>query len=150
MPTLQTCHGQTSRLASILHSRLDRNTTATPSNYIVRTLPPLPRNWKDLETHQFGLEFKAAACKEYSDLDRKGTFQTVQILEATRHFIILVMWVFTYKFDTDGYLVKFKARLVVRRDLQPTTRQDNYAATLATRVFRCLIAIAAQFDLDIR
>lgn len=53
------------------------------------------------------------------------------------------MWVFTYKFDKDGYLVKFKARLVVCGDLQPTTGQDNYAATLAARVFRCLIAIAA-------
>ena len=63
--------------------------------------------------------------------------------------MIPVMWVFTYKFDTDGFLDKFKARLVVRRDLQPITGQDNYAATLAARVFRCLIAIAAQFDLDI-
>ena len=58
------------------------------------------------------------------------------------------MWVFTYKLDKDGYLDKFKARLVARGDLQPTTEQDNYAATLAARVFRCLIAIAAQFDLD--
>jgi hypothetical protein len=59
------------------------------------------------------------------------------------------MWVFTYKFDTDGFLVKFKARLVVRGDLQPASDKDNYAATLAARVFRSLVAITAQFDLDI-
>jgi hypothetical protein len=58
------------------------------------------------------------------------------------------MWVFTYKFDTDGYLTKFKARLVVRGDRQPPTGKDNYAATLAARVFRFLMAIAAQFDLE--
>jgi hypothetical protein len=108
-------------------------------------LPPVPRNWKDLEKHQFGLEFKAAAQKEYSNLDRRGNFWTVTIPKG--HFVIPTMWVFTYKFDKDGYVTKFKARLVVRRDLQPSTDQDSYAATLAARSFRCLIAIAAQFNL---
>jgi hypothetical protein len=59
------------------------------------------------------------------------------------------MWVFTYKFDTDGYLAKYKARFVARGDLQISTFSDTYAATLAARVFRTLIAIAAHFDLDI-
>jgi len=27
------------------------------------------------------------------------------------------MWVFTYKFDENGYLYKYKTRLVVRGDL---------------------------------
>ena len=59
------------------------------------------------------------------------------------------MWVFTYKFDEDGYLLKYKARLVVRGDLQAAKDQDTYATTLATRVFRALMAIAAYFDLEI-
>jgi hypothetical protein len=63
----------------------------------------VPHTWKELETHQFGLEFKAAAHKEYSDLDRKGTFRTVPAEEVKRHFVIPVMWVFTYKFDKDGF-----------------------------------------------
>jgi hypothetical protein len=99
-------------------------------------------------THQFGPEFKAAAHKEYSNLERKGTFRTVLAVETKGHFVIPVMWVFTYKFNTDGYLDRFKARLVVRGDLQPTAGQDNYAATLAARLFRCLMAITAQFNLD--
>jgi hypothetical protein len=45
------------------------------------------------------------------------------------------MWVFTYKFDEDGYLLKYKARLVVRGDLQEQYG-DTYAATLAARLFR--------------
>jgi len=136
--------------ASGFHSAFQTGTQYHRDNQrLHRTdLPPLPRTWKDLDTHSYGPEFQAAARKEYNDLDRRGTFQTVPITEATGHFIIPVMWVFTYKFDTDGYLIKFKARLVVRGDLQPTSRQDTYAATLAARVFRCLIAIAAQFDLD--
>jgi hypothetical protein len=55
--------------------------------------------------------------------------------------------VFSYKFNKDGYLYKFKARLVVRGDLQHEYR-DTYAATLAARVFRLLIAIAAAFGLQ--
>jgi hypothetical protein len=41
-----------------------------------------------------------------------------------------LMWVFTYKFDEDRYLYRFKARLVVRGDLQQPYA-DTYAATLS-------------------
>jgi len=56
------------------------------------------------------------------------------------------MWIFLYKFNKDGYLQKFKARLVVRGDLQEEWG-DTYAATLAARIFRFLIALAAAFNL---
>ncbi|KAK1911223.1 hypothetical protein P3342_011825 [Pyrenophora teres f. teres] len=56
------------------------------------------------------------------------------------------MWVFTYKFDEDGYLLKYKARLVVRGDLQEQYG-DTYAATLAARLFRALMALACAFNL---
>ncbi|KAF7567672.1 hypothetical protein PtrM4_142630 [Pyrenophora tritici-repentis] len=56
------------------------------------------------------------------------------------------MWVFTYKFDEDGLLYKYKARLVVRGDLQEDWG-DTYAATLAARVFRFLMALTAAFGL---
>ena len=59
------------------------------------------------------------------------------------------MWVFTYKTDSDGYLSRFKARLVVRGDLQAPL-DDTYAATLAIRNFRALIAIANYFDLELK
>ena len=59
------------------------------------------------------------------------------------------MWVFTYKFDQDGYLLKFKARLVARGDLQ-STEDDTYAANLAYHTFRTSIAIACAFDLESR
>jgi hypothetical protein len=56
--------------------------------------------------------------------------------------------VFIYKFDTDGYLSRFKARLCVRGDLQPPSPTETYAATLAARIFRALMALMAAFDLD--
>jgi len=62
--------------------------------------------------------------------------------------VIPLAWVFTYKFDTDGYLAKFKARICVRGDLQPKSNKDTYAATLAARTFRALMAITAAYDLE--
>ena len=56
------------------------------------------------------------------------------------------MWVYTNKFDEDGYFLKAKARLVVRGDLQAQWG-DTYAATLAAKTFRALIAIATRFGL---
>ena len=70
-------------------------------------------------------------------------------IDSVNSYIIPLMWVFTYKFNKDGYLDKYKARLVARGDLCPSIDQDIYATILAARVFRALIAIAAYFDLDI-
>src|SRR5437763_6456206 len=60
------------------------------------------------------------------------------------------MWVYIYKFDKHGRFQKCKARLVVRGDQQAKSRtEDTYAATLAGRSFRVLMAIAARFDLEL-
>ena len=59
-----------------------------------------------------------------------------------------LIWIFTYKFDQNGHLVKYKARLCIRGDLQKPNSKDTYAATLAVQVFQALIAIAAAHDLE--
>ena len=56
---------------------------------------------------------------------------------------------FKYKFDNEGYLLKHKARLCARGDLQQTS-QDVYAATLAIRIFRALMAIVTAFGMSTR
>ena len=61
---------------------------------------------------------------------------------------LLLLWVWTYKFDINGFLTKYKARICVRGDLQ-MTESDNYAVTLTIRTFRVLMALAAAFYLDI-
>lgn len=100
-------------------------------------------------SHPYKAEFLSAAQKEYSNLDSRGTFQAVRLQEVNAKMIIPVKWVFTYKVDENGILQKFKARLVVRGDMQLVSAyKDTYAATLAARVVRALMAIAAYFDLD--
>ena len=111
-------------------------------------LPPEPKSWKQVLKHRYAAEFKKAAQKEIEDLERRGTFKHVAVNEARAATVLPLIWVFKYKFDSDGYLEKFKARICVRGDLQKT-EQDTYAATLAARTFRALLAIAAVFDLEV-
>jgi hypothetical protein len=42
-------------------------------------------------------------------------------IDSVNSYIIPLMWVFSYKLDEDGYLDKYKARLVARGDLCPLT-----------------------------
>jgi hypothetical protein len=108
-------------------------------------LPPPPKRWRDLEKHPFRQEFKEAAAEEFKSCQKKGCFETTSTTVVGSQ-ILPLMWVFTYKFDEDGLLYKYKARLVVRGDLQEDWG-DTYAATLAARVFRFLMALAAAFGL---
>ena len=83
---------------------------------------------------------------KYKNLKYWQTFHIVPKISAIQ--TLPLVWVFTYKFDTNGYLSKYKAHLCVWGDLQQLTQQDNYAATLGARIFHALMAITAAFDLE--
>jgi hypothetical protein len=91
--------------------------------------------------------FRAVADKEICTLQEKMTFKYVDQSEAKDTVPLPLMWVFTNKFDEDGYLLKEKARIVARGDLH-TTEDDTYAATLAAQTFRAVMALVAGFDLE--
>jgi hypothetical protein len=87
---------------------------------------------------------------EWRDLCAKGVFGRTDYLKATIDSEVLpLMWIFTYKIDRDGYLSRFKARLVIRGDLQAPLN-NTYAATLIIRNFRVLIIIANYFNLELK
>jgi hypothetical protein len=112
-------------------------------------LPAPPKNWKEMLRHTHSQGFRAAAEKEFRTLEQLGTFKPVNRPEINSGKQLLpLMWVFTYKFNQDGYLVKYKARLCIRGDLQKANSKDTYAATLAVQVFRALMAIAAAYNLE--
>lgn len=79
--------------------------------------------------------------QEAKNMQEKFIIDTEEILQ--------LMWVYTYKFDADGYLSSYKARLVARGDLYHST-EETYAATLAAQVFRATIAISTFFSYKIR
>jgi hypothetical protein len=115
-----------------------------PSNTILAA----PRSYRKLDYHQFDELFRHVAQKEYREIWGKGCFtKTTRTTQTADAEVLPLMWVFTYKFDEDGFLYRFKARLVIRGDLQQPYG-DTYAATLAARTFRALVAIANQFGLE--
>jgi hypothetical protein len=123
-------------------SRIKLDSTRTHRN----DLPPPPRHWKELKRHTHGKQFEAASEAEFSKCWNKGTFTKPDITAEHIEDAVPLMWVFSYKFDEDGYLHEYKARLVVRGDLQEQYG-DTYAATLAARLFRALMALACAFNL---
>jgi hypothetical protein len=56
-------------------------------------------------------------------------FKTIPKEEVSNEQILPLKWVFKYKFNSNGYLQKLKARLCVHGDLQ-ITKEETYAATL--------------------
>src|SRR5947207_14928453 len=97
--------------------------------------------------HQYKNEFLAAANKKYSALEHHNTFHHICRTEIISKTLSL-MWKFNYKFDTDRFLIKFKAQICAREDLKKSIQHDIYAATLAAQAFHALVAIAAAFDLE--
>jgi hypothetical protein len=67
----------------------------------------LPKFWHELKDHLFGTQFCEATNVEYTDLANCEIFVKVDI--PTGKQVIPVKWVFSYKFDSEGYLKKFKA-----------------------------------------
>ena len=109
------------------------------------SMPSEPKHWREMFRHPFAKDFMTAAVKEAGDLSKREIYELVNEGKQKR---IPLTWVFKYKFDIDGFITKFKARLCVRGDLQ-TISEETYAATLAARTFRFLMAITAVFDMDI-
>ncbi|RKK10811.1 hypothetical protein BFJ65_g14807 [Fusarium oxysporum f. sp. cepae] len=104
-----------------------------------KDLPPPPDFWHQLKWHPERQGFKRASDAEIKSLKEKRTFELVDYPEGKQ--VLPLKWVFTYKLDDAGYLIRHKARICVRGDLQHHSGEDIYAATGAYRSFRILMAL---------
>lgn len=117
-----------------------------------RELPKPPDRHEDIAKHPMGSWFEQAEHDHLQSHAEMGSWTEISARDRciAGHKILDCRWVYVYKFDKRGRFVKAKARLVVRGDQQPkNAAESNYAATLAGRSFRTLIAIAARFDLEL-
>jgi hypothetical protein len=102
--------------------------------------------------HPHSPQWLKATTVEFNKLLQNGTAQVAPILDNVRWRDILPLtWIWKYKVNEDGHLIKQKAGLCVRGDLEklPST-EETCASTLAARVFRALMAIVAYFDLELQ
>ena len=65
--------------------------------------------------YKYAIEFKAATYTKMKALTRKYTQDEVRLVK--KAYRLPTIQVFTYKEDLDSYITRFKARLVVCRDL---------------------------------
>jgi hypothetical protein len=113
-------------------------------------LPPAPDRYRNMLKHPMAEGFLAAYAKEIRSLQEKSTFTVTNRPKDVSKQILPLRWVFTYKFDQDGYLLKLKARIYIRGDLETISPEDKRAVTLAVRVVRLIFALVAAFNLDLR
>ncbi|OAQ65574.1 polyprotein [Purpureocillium lilacinum] len=120
-----------------------------PARTHKRDLPEPPKTFRDLEGHPYKADFRKAQEDHMASHKQMGSFQEVPRSQARGQQVLSCMWVFTYKTDKHGYLVKCKARLVVCGNQQAKGDLPTRATTLASMSFRALMAIAAEYDLEL-
>jgi hypothetical protein len=123
-------------------------TATQDSSHRIDNIPSAPDGWRAMTQHPHARLFKAAAEEEIQKLTAKNTWKQVNVPQDKQ--VIPVRWVFTYKVNAQGVLIKHKARLCVRGDLQKLNpHEDVYAATATFKTFRTLMSLAAAFDLEV-
>jgi Reverse transcriptase (RNA-dependent DNA polymerase) len=115
-----------------------------------RDLPPVPRSHEEVLAMSEPLRtaFLQAERDHLQTNHDMGCWSEADRSDAKGIQVLDCMWVYAYKFEKHGRLNKCKARLVVRGDQEVASPEENYAATLAGRSFRTLIALTAHFDLE--
>jgi hypothetical protein len=119
-------------------------------NLRIVDLPRAPKRWSDVKGHMFEKEFRQAEVDHLKSHEATNSWEIVdkQMAKDLNCKILGTMWVYVYKENEDSTLKKCKARLVVRGDQEAKVYEDTYAATLAARTFRILMALTAKYDLD--
>ncbi|TMC14028.1 MAG: hypothetical protein E6J34_24090, partial [Chloroflexi bacterium] len=112
-------------------------------------IPPPPKNYRELQGHHFERQFRDEMEKHINEhINMFKSWMVVDKSETKGHQTLGCQWVFKYKTDKHGRLVKCKVRLVVCGNQQRECDLPTRATTLATTSFRVLLAIVAKFDLE--
>ncbi len=86
---------------------------------------------------------------KYDVIETRKTWKIVD--KRDDYKLISLKWIFIYKSDSNDFLIKYKARIVIRDDLQKVDNaQKMYAATLASKIFRMMMTLIADFHFKIR
>lgn len=123
------------------------NSKAAISPIQIINLPPEPTRWKQAQKHRFKEEWYHAMKEEFDKQLSTKTLEWVNEKESIDSTLIPLTWVWRYKADDNGNLLKFKARLCARGDLQSTIH-DTYAATLSAKLFRLMCCLIAKYNME--
>lgn len=125
------------------------HTAFQAGRYHKRDVPPPPKNYRELKGHRFEQQFREEMEKHINEhVTQFKSWTVVDHKEANGHQILGCQWVFVYKSDKHGRLLKCKARLVALGNQQHQCDLPTRATTLAMTSLRVLLAMVAKFDLE--
>ncbi len=106
-------------------------------------------HWRAMLRHLHVERFLKAAQMKYDVIETKRIWKIVD--KRDDYKLISLKWIFIYKSDFDDFLFKYKARIVIRNDLQKVNNAQNvYAATLASKIFCMMMTLIVDFYFKIR
>ena len=111
------------------------------------------KDWKEIRQHLYKTEFIKAMHTEKDGLMSRGTYSVCdhpdrKWLIKNEKRVISLKWMFSYKFDEDSYLAKFKACICTQDDMQAVINEETRAVILATHSFHIMMALVTAFDLE--
>jgi hypothetical protein len=94
-------------------------------------------NWKKMLKHLYATQWQKTAQIKYNAINDKNTWIIIDKFEVQRMKITSLKWIFIYKIDLNNFLLKFKTRIMIRKNLQMINNvQSVYTTILALKIFR--------------
>jgi len=111
--------------------------------------PPTPKNPTEAIEGLFSKYFHRAMLMEMESFVKKGVFELETLPEG--HKAINSKWVFAYKTDPEGFIQRFKARLVAIGSSQIKNQdyKDTHSPVVKIKVIRILLALAALLGINV-
>ena len=108
-----------------------------------------PTTYHEAITRVDGKHWQAAADDEMKSLTDTGTYELVELPSGRK--LVDCKWVFKVKTNADGEIERYKARLVAKgfSQVEGIDYTETFAPVAKYGSIRCVLAIAAQLDLEI-
>jgi hypothetical protein len=111
-------------------------------------LPPEPTSHKQAMQHVFATGWITAEGEEYKAHEDNGTWSE-SVSRPEGSFALPTKWVYKYKFDEAGKLIRLKARLVVCGNWQNSEFwRETYAAVARSTTLKVVLALVAALNLE--
>jgi hypothetical protein len=103
----------------------------------------IPRNLREVLRSPYSAQWRAAMDKEFDSIKEHDTFEVVERPEGTN--VVTCKWVFDVKADKDGFVARFKARLVARGFSQQygVDYTETYSSVVRFKALRVLYSVCA-------
>lgn len=109
-----------------------------------------PTSYSEASKGHEAVHWKAAMMEEIESLERNGTWTLVN--DDHRQKIVDNRWVFKKKLNSEGVVVRYKARLVARgfSQIEGVDYYETFSPVMRMQTFRIMLVIAAARKLKIR